>query len=126
MGTSASSPTVCNHPDGVRVIFAAGAGARTDLFSTGETGGPVMRLTQGQGANSSPACSPDGRLVAFFSTRTSGDGPGLYIALVDGGRPKRISTLLGSALRWDALPSPAPAAAVPALAATPATAVEHR
>ncbi len=126
MGTSASSPTVCNHPDGVRVIFAAGAGARTDLFSTGETGGPVMRLTQGQGANSSPACSPDGRLVAFFSTRKTGDGPGLYIARVDGGRPKRISTLLGSALRWDALPSPAPAAAVPALAATPATAVEHR
>ena len=62
------------------------------------------RLTQNQGRNGYPACSPDGRLVAFFSTRTSGEGPGLYVMRLDGGRPKRISTLVGDSLRWDPLP----------------------
>ena len=115
-----SSPTFCKHPDGVLAIFAAGAGKNTDLVRAGESGGSLARLTQGQGSNGYPACSPDGRLVAFFSTRTSGEGPGLYIMRVDGLRPKRISTLLGTSLRWDPLPAPAPAAA-PAASSTPST-----
>ncbi|HVY48500.1 MAG TPA: tolB protein [Minicystis sp.] len=103
-GLYASSPTFCNNPDGVRAIFAVGVGKNTDLVSTGETGGGLARLTQNQGRNGYPACSPDGRLVAFFTTRTSNQGPGLYIMRVDGGRPKRISNLLGDSLRWEALP----------------------
>jgi TolB protein len=103
-GIFASSPVFCNHPDGVRTVFAVGVGQNADLVSTGERGGGLSRLTQNQGRNSYPACSPDGRLIAFFSTRTSGQGPGLYIMRIDGMRPKRISTLLGDSLRWDALP----------------------
>jgi len=103
-GLFASAPVFCNHPDGVRMIFAVGVGKDTDLVSTGEKGGSLQRLTQGQGRNGYPACSPDGRLVAFFSTRASGEGPGLYVMRVDGGHPKRISPLLGDTLRWDALP----------------------
>jgi TolB protein len=106
-GLSASSPTFCKHPDGVRAIFAVGVGMDTDLVATGENGGGLARLTQGQGRNNYPACSPDGRLVAFFSTRKSGEGPGLYIMRVDGQRPKRISTLLGDSLSWARLPEPA-------------------
>ena len=105
-GLFASAPTFCNHPDGVRAVFAVGVGKDTDLVSTGETGGPLVRLTQGQGRNGYPACSPDGRLIAFFSTRTSGEGPGLYIMRTDGGRPKRVSTMLGDSLRWDPRPPP--------------------
>jgi TolB protein len=104
-GINASSPVFCNHPDGVRLVFSAGAGKDTDLVSTGEKGGQLARLTQNQGRNGYPACSPDGRLLAFFSTRTSGEGPGLYLMRVDGGRPKRVSPLLGDTLRWDALPA---------------------
>jgi TolB protein len=103
-GLNASSPVFCNHPDGVRLVFSAGAGKDTDLVATGEKGGPLLRLTQGQGRNGYPACSPDGRLLAFFSTRTSGEGPGLYLMRADGGHPKRVSPLLGDTLRWDALP----------------------
>lgn len=103
-GIFASSPVFCNHPDGVRMVFAVGVGQDSDLVSTGERGGGLTRLTQSQGKNSYPACSPDGRLIAFFSTRTSGQGPGLYIMRIDGMRLKRISTLLGDTLRWDALP----------------------
>jgi len=103
-GLFASAPTFCNHPDGVKAIFAVGVGKQTDLVASGETGGGLGRLTQNQGSNGYPACSPDGRLVAFFSTRKSGEGPGLYIMRVDGLRPKRISNLLGDSLRWDPLP----------------------
>lgn len=108
-GLFASAPTFCNHPGGVRVIFAAGMGKNTDLVMANERGGDLVRLTQNQGRNGYPACSPDGRLVAFFSTRNSGEGPGLYIMRLDGARTKRISTLLGDSLRWDSLPvMPAP------------------
>jgi len=103
-GLWASAPTFCNNPDGVRAVFAVGLGKATDLVATGEKGGGLARLTQNQGHNSYPACSPDGRLIAFFSTRKSNEGPGLYIMRVDGGRPKRVSTLLGDSLRWDPLP----------------------
>ncbi len=104
-GLSASAPVFCRHPNGVRAIYAVGAGKNTDLVSSGERGGGMLRLTQGRGRNSFPACSPDGRLVAFFSTRKTGKGPGLYIMRVDGTRPKRISTLVGDSLRWARLPS---------------------
>lgn len=110
-GAFAMSPTFCNHPDGIRLVFAAGALLQTDLFSTGETGGGIVRLTQDQGKNSSPACSPDGRLVAFFSTRTTGEGAGLYVMRADGLRPKRVSSLLGDSLRWESLPAEAAVAA---------------
>jgi TolB protein len=103
-GIFASSPVFCNHPDGVRAVFAVGVGLDSDLVATGENGGSLARLTQNQGRNTYPACSPDGRLIAFFSTRKSGEGPGLYIMRIDGGRPKRIATLLGDSLRWEALP----------------------
>jgi TolB protein len=103
-GLNASAPVFCNHPDGVKLVYQVGVGKNTDLVSSGETGGGLSRLTQNQGRNSYPACSPDGRLVAFFSTRTGGEGPGLYVMRVDGGRPKRVSSLLGDSLRWDALP----------------------
>lgn len=118
-GIFASSPTFCNHPDGVIAIFAAGAGKNTDLVRTGEQGGQLVRLTAGQGINSAPACSPDGRLVAFFSTRKTGEGPGLYIMRVDGRRPKRVSTFVGTSLRWE--PRPTPPAAATTTAATTAT-----
>jgi TolB protein len=103
-GLFASAPTFCRHPDGIRAVFAVGAGKATDLVATGETGGQLVRLTQGAGSNGYPACSPDGRMVAFFSTRTGGEGPGLYVMRLEGGRPKRISTLTGDSLRWDRLP----------------------
>jgi TolB protein len=104
-GLFASAPAFCNHPDGAKAVFAVGVGKNTDLVITGETGGGMGRLTQNQGSNGYPACSPDGRLVAFFSTRKSGEGPGLYVMRIDGQRPKRISNLLGDSLRWDPLPA---------------------
>lgn len=101
-GLHASAPTFCRHPDGIKLVYMVGVGKNMDLVATGEKGGGAYRLTAGQGRNMYPACSPDGRLVAFFSTRKS--GPGLYIMRLDGTRPKRVSTLVGDSLRWSRLP----------------------
>ncbi|MCK6590712.1 MAG: tolB protein [Polyangiaceae bacterium] len=102
-GVFASSPVMCDHPTGVKALFSIVSGPSTHIVATGERGGPFARLTSGPGTNSDPACSPDGRLVAFFSTRTTGEGPGLYVMRLTGGRPKRISPLVGDSLRWGPL-----------------------
>jgi TolB protein len=106
-GFNASAPVFCDTPNGLLVVFTVGVGSGADLVSTDTRGGSITRITQNQGANAYPACSPDGRLLAFFSTRKSDKGPGLYIVPIAGvWRARRISTELGESLRWEALPSP--------------------
>ncbi|HKQ70961.1 MAG TPA: tolB protein, partial [Polyangiaceae bacterium] len=106
-GFNASAPVFCDTPSGLVVVFTVGVGNGADLVSTDARGGNITRITQNQGANSYPACSPDGRLLAFFSTRKSDKGPGLYVVPLAGvWRARRISTEIGESLRWDALPLP--------------------
>lgn len=125
-GFSAASPTFCDTEDGVRLVFSVAVGSeRRDLVMTSPKGGGLTRLTQSQGSNTSPACSPDGRLVAFFSTRKKHEGkdvtPGLYVMSLKRWVTQRVSGQHGARLKWAALP-PVPAAATPAAPApTPAT-----
>jgi TolB protein len=101
---SAASPTVCNHPDGPRLIYAVGNGKQTDLVASDLDGSRLSRLTW-RGRNLAPACSPDGRLIAFFSTRKQDEGPGLYLMRTDGRRPKRVHAALGDVLVWARVPA---------------------
>ncbi|MCB9752975.1 MAG: PD40 domain-containing protein [Myxococcales bacterium] len=103
-GLTASAPVFCRHPDGARLVYGVELGAREDLLVADDRGREPVRLTREQGRNRYPACSPDGRLIAFFSTRTTGEGPGLYVMRVDGRRPRKISSALGDTLRWSRLP----------------------
>ena len=105
---SALEETTRGRPTGrPRVVFTVGVGNGADLVSTDTRGGNITRITQNQGANSYPACSPDGRLLAFFSTRKSDKGPGLYVVPIAGvWRARRISSELGESLRWESLPPP--------------------
>lgn len=104
-GFNASAPAFCDTPNGLMVVFAVGVGNGADIVATDVRGGGITRITQNQGANSYPACSPDGRLIAFFSTRKHDKGPGLYVVpLTAPWRSRRISSELGESLRWDALP----------------------
>jgi TolB protein len=104
-GFNASAPTFCDSPTGLLVVFTVGVGKGADLVATDPKGGNITRITQNQGANSYPACSPDGRLLAFFSTRRSDKGAGLYVVPLAGvWRARRITSELGDSLRWDALP----------------------
>lgn len=106
-GFNASAPAFCDTPNGLMVVFTVGIGnGMTDIVATNARGGELRRLTQNQGSNSYPACSPDGRLIAFFSTRKSDKGPGLYVVpLAAPRRARRISSELGDSLRWDPLPA---------------------
>lgn len=101
-GLMAGAPAFCDTPQGLLVLFSVQVKAGADLVAMDTTGGSLRRLTQRQGSNDYPACSPDGRLVAFFSSTTTGKGAGLYLMPV--ARPwlaQKISSEVGEALRWE-------------------------
>jgi TolB protein len=114
-GFMASAPVFCDTPNGLLVVYTVGVGSGADIIATDTAGGGMRRLTQHEGANTYAACSPDGRLVAFFSTGkrkvgsasgTSDAGAGLFIMPIQ--RPwlaKKISSEVGESLRWEPLPS---------------------
>ena len=97
-GTYNMAPAWCNDPEGTRILFMGRDGATWDIFSVdpGGNAASMKRLTQDQGSNTYPACSPDGRTVAFFSTRG-----GLYTANAQGMNQQKISSVSGESLRWE-------------------------
>jgi len=100
-GFHASAPVFCDTPQGLLIVFTVGVGSGADIVATDTTGGSLRRLTQGQGSNAYPACSPDGRMIAFVSTGKSAKGPGMYILpIVAPWRLQRISTDVGESLAW--------------------------
>jgi TolB protein len=104
-GFMASAPVFCDTPQGLLVIYTVGVGSGADIIATDTSGGSLRRLTQHEGANTYAACSPDGRLVSFFSTGKKGQGAGLFIMPIQ--RPwlaKKISNEVGESLRWEPLP----------------------
>jgi TolB protein len=110
-GFPAAAPTFCDTEDGIRLVYAVLVGNdHQDLVISQESGKGIARLTQGQGSNTYPACSPDGRLLAFFSTRNN--KPGLYAMSLKRFTTIQVTTQTGESLRWIALPPP-PAEAKP-------------
>jgi TolB protein len=102
-GFGAAAPAFCDTEDGIRLVYSVSVGGdRQDLVIAGEKGGGVSRLTQDQGSNTYPACSPDGRLLAFFSTRKK--QPGLYMMSLKRFSTLQVSSQSGESLRWAALP----------------------
>ncbi|HEY1693692.1 MAG TPA: tolB protein [Polyangiaceae bacterium] len=101
-GFMASAPVFCDTPQGLLVVFTVGVGSGADIIATDTSGGSLRRLTQHEGANTFAACSPDGRLISFFSTGKRGQGAGLFIMPIQ--RPwlaKKISSEVGESLRWE-------------------------
>jgi TolB protein len=96
-GTYNMAPTWCNDPEGTKLVFMGRAGATWDIFSAdpGGSQASMKRLTQDQGSNTYPACSPDGRSVAFFSSRG-----GLYLMNNQGQNQQKIAGVSGESLRW--------------------------
>jgi TolB protein len=105
-GFTAAAPTFCDTEDGIRLVYAVAVrGDRQDLVMSTEGGGGIARLTQDQGSNSYPACSPDGRLLAFFSTRDQ--QPGTYLMSLKRWRTQKLANQVGFSLRWAPLAPPA-------------------
>jgi TolB protein len=105
-GFTAAAPVFCDTEDGIRLVYSVSVGGdRQDIVMSNEKGQGMSRLTQNQGTNTSPACSPDGRLLAFFSTRHK--KPGTYFMSLKRWRTVQLNGQIGESLRWEALPPPA-------------------
>jgi len=78
-------------PRGDQIVFTARDERNVfDIFSVAPGDGSITRLTQNQGNNEEPTWSPDGRYVAFTSTRTGSSQ--LWIMTADGRVQNRVST----------------------------------
>jgi dipeptidyl aminopeptidase/acylaminoacyl peptidase len=94
-------------PDGASVAYtvarAAPSGDRlvSALFVQPVAGGPARRLTAAEERVSSPVFSPDGKRLAFLSTREGG-APQAFLVDVAGGEPRRATDLQAgaAAIRW--------------------------
>lgn len=83
-------------PTGEWIAFAGRANRKDkmDIFLVDVTGAQVRQLTHGEGSNEDPTWSPDGRLLAFSSTR---DGRSqIYVMDADGSAPRRVADVPGA------------------------------
>ncbi|HEX6951627.1 MAG TPA: S9 family peptidase [Gaiellaceae bacterium] len=89
-------------PDGTQVVFAQTRIAsgenedddeveHSDLHLLEVESGEIRRLTFSDSTNAAPAFSPDGKSVAFMSTRT--EKPQLFLLPLDGGEPRKLTDL---------------------------------
>jgi dipeptidyl aminopeptidase/acylaminoacyl peptidase len=75
-------------PDGSRLVFSFADGQQ-HLYSVDAQGRNRKALTSGQGVNTDPCFSPDGKKIAFTSTR---DGNyEIYVMDADGGKSRRLT-----------------------------------
>ncbi len=97
-GTYNMAPVWCNDPEGARILYMGRDGSNWDIFSVAASGdaSTTRRLTQDQGSNTYPACSPDGRQVAFFSSRG-----GIFLANPLGQNQQKMADVQGESLRWE-------------------------
>lgn len=85
-------------PDGKEVVYAAAG----QIYSLGINGGSEKQLTQTTGRNNHPVVSPDGRRIAFSSSR-DGDYE-IYLMNRDGSNVQRLTKSRGLDVRpaWSA------------------------
>ncbi len=73
-------------PDGTSIVFDL----LGDLYRLALAGGAATRITEGQGYDSQPRVSPDGKWIAFVSDRDGNDN--LWIATFEGKEPRKLTS----------------------------------
>jgi len=77
----------------VSVIDSAKDRAESDIWMTSWDGAQTVRVTSTPGSESSPRWSPDGRWLAFLSSRQGGDGAQVWLLDRRGGEAQRITNV---------------------------------
>ena len=89
---------------GARVLaYTTRDGGSYDIVTLDLDSKTMTRITQGQGNNEEPSFAPNGRAIAFASTRSGGTG--IYIANADG-TGKAVQVYSGAATGIDWGPAP--------------------
>ena len=73
-----------------------------NLWMAATDGSGERQFTQGDQTDASPRWSPDGRMLAFLSSRKEGESAQVYVINADGGEARRLTDLKGeiSSLTW--------------------------
>ncbi|MDO8494481.1 MAG: Tol-Pal system beta propeller repeat protein TolB [Deltaproteobacteria bacterium] len=91
-------------PDGSRIAFCGRDRGEFDIFTMNADGSFIQRITPlGDGSNTHPSWSPDGRYLVFDTTRennTPRGEPTIYIMRFDGANPRRVSEGKGMLPAW--------------------------
>lgn len=86
-------------PDGKTIVFQVSrprrddekpGGAITEIWKISSQGGDPARFTYNEKSDRSPQFSPDGKSVAFISTRGESDKGQIYIIPIDGGEAVQL------------------------------------
>ena len=77
-------------PDGKTIAFSY----KGDIFTVPATGGQARQLTSHRAYESDPVWTPDGKQLVFTSTRE--DSKDLYVTSIEGGVPRRLTTMPGN------------------------------
>jgi len=67
--------------------------SESDIWMTSWDGAQTIRVTSTPGSESSPRWSPDGRWLAFLSSRQGGEGAQVWLLDRRGGEAQRITTI---------------------------------
>ena len=88
---------------GSRIIAYTTRDPNFDIVTLDLDSKAMVRITQNQGSNEEPSFSPNGRAIAFASTRSH--GAGIYIANADGtGKQRRIWKGSATSIDWGPTP----------------------
>ena len=95
----ATSPALTPDARSIVIVVPDEATGRTHLWRMGLDGSGLARLTDGEGDDDQPRVAPDGRSVAFRSTRGVGDPlsqcNGIWTVPIDGGEPTLVADAAG-------------------------------
>jgi len=87
-----------------QLAYTTRADRTFDIVTLDLKSGAYVRITQGEGVNEEPSWAPNGRAIAFASTRSG--GAGVYIANSDGtGDAVRVWKGTGTSVDWGPAPS---------------------
>lgn len=87
------------------IAYTTRDGGRYDIVTLDLKTKKMTRITQNEGNNEEPSFSPNGRAIAFASTRSGGSG--IYIAPADGSSPAvRVYSGAVTGIDWGPAPRP--------------------